>query len=338
MAINASNKKVLSIVIPVYKVEKYIEKCLNSIFSASCNKNDFEVIIINDGTPDNSMTIVNHYAINHENMHVISQSNQGLSRSRNVGIENAKGLYVWFVDSDDWIETEFLSKLIYFLKSSTEDVIMLKIREINEDTGECIKIADFRNENNFEECSGCDMISNWFDFGIDITPIQKFVINRQFILNNNLYFIEGLYHEDKEYAPRMLVQTEKAAYYPEIGYCYLRRSSGSITTDKSLLFKRAISLFRIYDLHLELGKMVDNKKREIIEEFNYTIASQAWYCCALSGNKEWKSVINHKHFIPLFQKDVKKHLFKSPKLTSRIRQLLFLFCPYLLMRMGKGMN
>jgi len=182
------------------------------------------------------------------------------------------------------------------------------------------------------------MITNWFHHGIDITPIQKFIIKRQFILENNLFFVEGLYHEDKEYAPRMLAQTDNVAYYPEIGYCYLRRSSGSITTDKSLLFKRAISLFKIYDLHLSLENSLNNDKQRIIEEFNYTIASQAWYCCALSGNKSWKNVIDHKHFIPLFQKDVRKHLFKSPKLTSKIRQLLFLICPYLLMKMGKGIN
>jgi len=134
---------ILTIVIPVYKVEKYIDKCLSSIYATSCHEDVFEIIVVNDGTPDDSMTIVSKHADKHTNLRIINQKNQGLSRSRNVGIENAKGDYIWFVDSDDWVENGFLSKLISLLSISDKDVLMIKLREISEDTGDCLKVTIF---------------------------------------------------------------------------------------------------------------------------------------------------------------------------------------------------
>ena len=91
---------ILSIIIPVYKVEKYVRKTLESVFSENFSDNEVEVIVVNDGTPDRSMDIVNEF-VSHKSLRIINQENQGLSGARNTGIKAAKGKYVWFVDSDD---------------------------------------------------------------------------------------------------------------------------------------------------------------------------------------------------------------------------------------------
>ena len=86
-----------SIIIPVYNVENYIKKCLDSVFAQT--EKDYEVIVVNDGTKDNSMDIVKNYDVK-----IVNQKNQGLSEARNTGLKNAKGEYILFLDSDDYIE------------------------------------------------------------------------------------------------------------------------------------------------------------------------------------------------------------------------------------------
>ena len=102
----------LSIIIPIYKVEKYIRYTLDSIYNQNANEKSFEVICVNDGTPDNSMNIVEEFKILYNNLHIINQKNEGLSCARNAGLKIAKGDYIWFVDSDDTLEVQSISKVI----------------------------------------------------------------------------------------------------------------------------------------------------------------------------------------------------------------------------------
>ena len=94
----------LSIIVPVYNVERYVGRCLESIFASGAEKNaNVEVIVVNDGTPDDSMTIVDEFASKHSNLFIINQENAGPGAARNAGLRIARGKYVWFVDSDDYV-------------------------------------------------------------------------------------------------------------------------------------------------------------------------------------------------------------------------------------------
>ena len=98
------NRILLSIIIPVYNVEKYIHRCLTSCCKQSdASLDEYEIIIINDGTPDNSMDVVYNIAKKYSNIVIFNQKNKGLSAARNQGLEIAKGEYVQFLDSDDWL-------------------------------------------------------------------------------------------------------------------------------------------------------------------------------------------------------------------------------------------
>ena len=101
----------LSVIIPVYNVAPYIAKCLESIYFQDVDKGDYEIIIVNDGSTDNSLSIVKKTIVNWENVKLIDQSNGGLSCARNSGLDCAIGDYVWFVDSDDWIESNSLKRI-----------------------------------------------------------------------------------------------------------------------------------------------------------------------------------------------------------------------------------
>ena len=102
----------LSIIIPVYNVEKYVEKCLRSCAEQDLPSDEYEIIVVNDGTKDSSLEIVERVAKDYSNIAIISQENAGLSAARNKGLSLAKGEYIWFIDSDDWIEKNCLQKII----------------------------------------------------------------------------------------------------------------------------------------------------------------------------------------------------------------------------------
>ena len=104
--------KQLSIIVPIYNVEKYIRMCLESFFRQEMDEETFEVILVNDGTPDKSMEVISDIIEAHQNIHVINQENQGLSMARNNGMEIATGEYILFVDSDDLLIDNSLSFLL----------------------------------------------------------------------------------------------------------------------------------------------------------------------------------------------------------------------------------
>ena len=126
----------LSIIIPIYNVEKYINECLKSIYDQKVCDDDFEIIAVNDGTPDKSMMIVEKYALEHDNLRIINKVNEGVASARNVGIAKAIGNYIAFVDADDYIEKDSLENIFKFLYDSTDDLIVLKTKypDINEET------------------------------------------------------------------------------------------------------------------------------------------------------------------------------------------------------------
>ena len=106
----------LSIIIPVYNVEKYIKKCIDSIVTQIDKMHDVEIIVVNDGTKDDSMSIVNTFMQSNAIIRIINQKNQGLSQARNNGLKASSAEYVWFVDSDDYLKANAIS---YFRSIST---------------------------------------------------------------------------------------------------------------------------------------------------------------------------------------------------------------------------
>lgn len=114
-------KLTISVIVPVYNAEKYISRCLDSILS---QEGDFEVVVINDGSTDSSLKILQEYAKKYKNIKLINQSNQGVSAARNAGLKVASAKYITFVDSDDWLESNAFKSAIDVIKRDKSDVLL----------------------------------------------------------------------------------------------------------------------------------------------------------------------------------------------------------------------
>jgi glycosyltransferase involved in cell wall biosynthesis len=115
----------LSIIIAAYNVEKFIEKCIYSCVHQNFDKSLYEIVVVNDGSKDNTTKILNKLETKIENLHTIYQENSGLGASRNIGLKNALGDYVWFIDGDDYIENNCLEAMLKLLTEEQSDVLVL---------------------------------------------------------------------------------------------------------------------------------------------------------------------------------------------------------------------
>ncbi len=215
----------LSIVIPVYRVEKYVAECLNSIFSQK--HNDVEIVIVDDGSPDNSMTIVHSLIEKKNNCRVVNQMNQGLSMARNVGMREASGDYIWFVDSDDWLLPNSIEFIFQCINDNPNvDVFSSVLEEHYESSGLIRREYDPPST----IISGKKYLNARYKQG----AVQRFVFKRSFIEKNELNFYPGILHEDGLWGFKCLYLANEVMILNRSIYAYRIRNSGSIMSSVSI--------------------------------------------------------------------------------------------------------
>ena len=209
----------ISVIVPVYNVEKYLEECLDHITHQTFT--DIEIICINDGSTDNSANILNEFGKNDNRIRIISQKNQGLGASRNKGIELAKGDYIYFMDGDDYLELTALEELLEISKKYDLDFAIFKISNFNETTKEQINDEYYSmpylkkrvGENVFKYDDVSDIALE-----LAVNAYGSF-FKRQFI--DDLRFPEGLLFEDNVFFTKALFKADRVYFYDK--YLYNRR-------------------------------------------------------------------------------------------------------------------
>jgi len=216
-------KPILSIVIPVYNVSEYVEKCIRSCYSHTLKQYQYEIIIVNDGSTDNSLEICENLKKEFTSLKIINQLNQGLSGARNTGLKKASGDYIWFVDSDDWIQENCLPSIIENIEKFHTDIIWIGHDVIlNGDV-----INEFIPRNISKPISGEDFFDSILN---NLFYIWKFIYKKDFLLKNSLEFHEGILYEDLEFTPRALLKAESCITLSNVYYHYLMRE-GSIVNN-----------------------------------------------------------------------------------------------------------
>jgi glycosyltransferase involved in cell wall biosynthesis len=216
-----------SIIIPVYNVEKYLRDCLDSVLSQTY-QGSYEVICVNDGSTDESLDILEEYKGKIKNLFIISQVNKGLSEARNAGLRVAKGDYVFFLDSDDWIEPNALNVLAENIDG--EDFIGFNGRRYFDDgtQEEPDKGIIENNISGWEYHDKHALINRKFHFVCAVIRIYR----REFLLDNNLFFEPGIYHEDEFFTPVAYYYAKRVSSLLDSLYMY-RIREGSITQKPS---------------------------------------------------------------------------------------------------------
>ena len=222
----------ISIIVPVYNVEPYLRQCLDSVLAQSFA--NFELILIDDGSKDNSGAICNEYAARDDRIHVIHQKNKGQGYARNVGIDQAKGKYIIFLDSDDYWLPSTLEILYAEAERNQTQVIVFGARLFWEDEEESKTDRFYRHTvDNGIVCSGTDRLKKTMDAKeYHSEPWSRFCL-LDYIRKAGLRFDEGIIHEDVRFSFLSILYAERVECIDEQLYQY-RQWSGSTMNSKSV--------------------------------------------------------------------------------------------------------
>ncbi len=216
----------LSIIVPIYNVEQYLRKCIDSLLNQDIPSSEYEIILVDDGSPDACPQICEDYAVAHKNVRVVHRENGGLSAARNSGIEVAQGEYIMFVDSDDYIESNVLKGLIDQVERDNLDVLRYRLQYVNPqyEVYNPYKIDPFKG-NDYSEMP-TDGVSFLNSRMSTACYAWAFVLKRELL--DGCTFTPGIYFEDTDWTPRMLCKAKRVASTNTVVYNYLQRE-GSIT-------------------------------------------------------------------------------------------------------------
>ncbi len=212
----------LSVVIPVYNTGKYLSRCLDSLLDG-IPAGEVEIIVVNDGSTDNSLQIAGSYGRRYECVRVFSQPNAGQSVARNAGMAEAAGEYLWFVDSDDYVAPGSVGAIIDACSKYSPDLLAIGSARVSED--KYLEDAYYSPSLEGQTMSGPGMMRR----GLLKSVCPPFLVaRRSFLTDNGLCFLPGVFHEDDELIPRMVYEASTVAFLPQV--CYLVYSRPGSTT------------------------------------------------------------------------------------------------------------
>lgn len=253
--------KKISIIVPIYKVEEYLERCVKSLINQTYA--NIEIILVDDGSPDNCPKICDEISKIDSRIKVIHKENGGLSDARNCGLLKASGDYVLFVDSDDYIELDACERLSNVIKQSPIDLVVGEYKEIRNNE---ITIKKHSNLSENKVYDAKDYVISSIKCDEWYAPAWLNLYRREFLIKNNLYYKVGIYYEDIEMLPRLFLANPKIIYVKYPFYNYVIRQNSIMTSGKTLE-KIQMSL----DIYKEWLKLFSNINDELYRKYLYGI-------------------------------------------------------------------
>lgn len=208
----------ISVIVPVYNVERYLPACLESIVQQHLS--DYEVIMVDDGSTDGSGAICDEFAERYPQFKVIHKGNGGVSAARNRGIEEAKGEYILFLDSDDFLVPDAIKPLLKLAKDNELNVLGFSYLTVPEDTTSAPEVS-FETPQKLEILNGYDYIAR-FNY---TAQVWWYLVRRELIIKNNLLLPVGRVLEEAAFNMRLFLKAERLAQVPNVAYCYRNRPS-----------------------------------------------------------------------------------------------------------------
>ena len=242
------NQILLTFVVPCYNVERYIQRCLDSIYACGLDEDCFEVLCVNDCSPDNTINVLKSNQKNHPNLRIINhETNKGLGGGRNTGIRESKGRYLWFVDSDEEIVPSGFSNAFSMALENDLDVLCFNYCRIDEEGNELSRHVVFGETTS---SNGSTFVNKVFG-GLIVCHmgyVVRFLYRTDYLRSRQLLFPEQVHWEDTVFMPKSILLAERIASVPQVFYAY-RVNPDSI----SGTFGRAYPAKSIYDYSFSSG-------------------------------------------------------------------------------------
>ena len=264
----------VSVIVPVFNVEKYLEECLDSLLNQTFK--NFEVILINDGSTDGSDKICKEYVKKDSRFSYSVQKNQGLSSTRNKGIDFAQGEYIYFLDSDDWLETDALEKLVAAADAQAADLVVHDVRQCtNRETTVAYKQVLFLDADKKVEAIDLEK-------SVLIQPCWAVckLYRKKFLQEKKIKFLEGLTYEDVPFYLQCILNTKNIYYINKAFYNYRILRPGSITNKKTL---KALDIYLISKSVRKILKNSSAGAKYFNNYFDWCKWNYAWMYTRLPG-------------------------------------------------------
>lgn len=242
----------ISIIVPVYNSSRYLYKCIQSILEQTYE--DFELLLIDDGSTDNSREICEEFSCKDSRIKVLCKKNGGVSSARNLGLDSAQGDLITFVDSDDWVHPDFLRKRYDRLISEAADVSYCDVKLVYGTHTEYCPAAEISQEET--------QVNAWIKSRTTYSPIL--LIKRELIEQNKLRYIEGLrFGEDFNFILKLIMHTKKISHVPEALYYYNKQNQCSTMhnlskyrDDLKIVYEDLINTFKMHHCYDKYERMI----------------------------------------------------------------------------------
>lgn len=265
----------VSVIVPVYNVEKYLKKCVESLINQDFR--EYEIIFINDGSKDNSQKIIDEYKTKFPDIiHSYIKENAGQGSARNLGVEQSKGKYICFVDSDDYVKPNFLSECYKYISENNLDIVVFDFYKT------------YENKNDDEYCKGMlsysdDNVKNYIIS--NPSPCNK-MFNKDLWIRNNFQFLEKTIYEDLELIPTFAKYTSKIGYLQSPLYYYLIREGSTMHLPK--YNSKLCDIFKV------VGNLKENLRNMFKEELEYIYITNLLHGAGLRFIKYKEGIDNIK--------------------------------------------
>jgi glycosyltransferase involved in cell wall biosynthesis len=278
--------KQLSIIVPIYNIEPYVERCLRSLEDQDISRDDYEIICINDGSPDNSRGVVVSLQKEFDNIILIDQDNQGVSRARNNGIDKACGRYLLFIDADDYVDASSFGRILKNIEEQEAQVSFLSFSILNED-GTINERILYHNSTS-QKYLGIEAYFKARDVGGNVPDRMTGVLfERDFINKNNLRYLPDVpYLEDGEFIARILCLAESCILD---GNAFLQGTTrpGSASSLKSFHSVKSTNGFLLAASNLKRFQQEQNLNNKQKEFLNQPIVK--YVLLAINSSLGWRS-------------------------------------------------
>lgn len=311
----------VSVIVPIYNVEKYVAQCLESVQRQTLDS--FEILCIDDQSTDNSMEIVEKYAAIDNRIKIIKHNkNRGLSAARNTGLENAKGKYIYFLDSDDMIIPETLKELYICAEQNELDEIYLDIKNIYEPETKELKGIDKKISKHYPEIYSGQELFYLFaeDQTMKIGVYYQFY-KKSFLSENNIYFYEGILHEDALFSFLCAMNAKRVMNINKEYYLYRQHKNSimySFNENRAKsMYIVLIEIFKYWNTHIFSEKV----NKAIAVYFERLYLSFLYYkdCCKMGENLDIGSYAE-KSLYRLLLRKVKRYATLSEEKVIRLKK------------------